>query len=269
VALPGAPTRSGLAERHLTFYSPQGWLRGAPARDGDVLGLMRGLKRLGLHTVTFDAASSDAIDFNTSGLQVLAIEAGVEPTWVYNPASLGPRDAFLLRHIPLPGDPPPCQRLKDGTGVYIVLGNPVVPFELYTFVCPGRIPLFYKRTEPLSLETQVQLHPDIVGAPRAMLLGVLTALHSRGVQLIQFDRASADRLFFQPIGLERLAALAQLPVPAGLAPSQLSVEDAFLLRKAVAPGAPTPCGRFPDGSGLYVVLGNPTVARPHYDCPVR
>ncbi|MCW3028366.1 MAG: 4-amino-4-deoxy-L-arabinose transferase, partial [Solirubrobacterales bacterium] len=47
VALSGAPKNSVLAERELTLYSPDGWLRGGPARDGDVLGLMRGLKRLG------------------------------------------------------------------------------------------------------------------------------------------------------------------------------------------------------------------------------
>jgi hypothetical protein len=269
VALSGAPKNSVLAERELTLYSPDGWLRGGPARDGDVLGLMRGLKRLGVRTVTFDAASSDDIDFNTSGLQVLAIDAGVAPTWVYNPAGLGPSDAFVLRHVPQPGDPSPCRRLKDGSGVYVVLGNPVMPFELYTFICPGRRPVSYKRTAPLSFETQVQLHPDIVGPPRTLLLSALLALHRRGVTLIEFERASANQLFFQPIGLERLAALAQLPVPPGLTPSQLGANGAYLLRKPVAAGGPKPCGLFPDGTGLFVVLGNPTVPRPHYDCPVR
>jgi 4-amino-4-deoxy-L-arabinose transferase-like glycosyltransferase len=269
LALPGAPKNTVLAERQLTLYSPDGWLRGGPERDGDVLGLMRGLKRFGVRTVTFDAASSDAIDFNTSGLQVLAIEAGVQPTWVYAPAALGPRDAFVLRHILQPGDPSPCRRMKDGSGVYVVVGNPVMPFELYTFLCPGRKQPTYKRTAPLSLDTRVQLHPDIVGAPRALLLNVLLALQAHGVAVIEFDRASANQLFFQPIGLERLAAAAQLPVPAGIAPAQLPANGAYLLRRPIAAGGPKPCGRFPDGTGLFVVLGNPTVAQPHYDCPVH
>jgi 4-amino-4-deoxy-L-arabinose transferase-like glycosyltransferase len=120
-ALPGAPKNSAL-ERHVTLYSPDGWLRGGPERDGDILALMRGLHRVGVRSVTFDSASSDDINFNTTGLQVLAIEAGVPPTPVYNPGGLGAHDAFILRHAPAPGDPPPCQRLNDGTGVYVVLG---------------------------------------------------------------------------------------------------------------------------------------------------
>jgi hypothetical protein len=268
VTLPGAPKNATpLAERHVTFYSPDGWLRGGPEHDGDILALMRGLRRVGARTVTFDAASSDDINFNTAGLQVLASEAGLQPALAYNPAGLGPHDAFVLRHVRQPGDPPPCQRLNDGSGVYVVLGNPVIPFELYTFLCPGRQPLLYKRTAPLSLETQIQLHPEITGPSRTLLLGLMLALRRQGVTQLQFDHASADQLFFQPAGLEHLAAAAQLPVPAGLAPQQLTPSDAYLLRRPLVPGGPRPCGRFPDGSGLFVILGDPTVAHPRYDCP--
>ncbi|MGC2375165.1 MAG: glycosyltransferase family 39 protein [Solirubrobacteraceae bacterium] len=149
IALPGAPTSSVLAERHITLYSPDGWLRGGAEHDGDLLALMRGLKRVGVRNVTFDAGSADSADFNTSGLQVLAIQAGLPPTTVYNPAALGPHDAFMLRHVPQPWDPPPCQRLRDGTGVYVVLGYAYIPFSNYTFICPTHHPLLYKRTAPL------------------------------------------------------------------------------------------------------------------------
>jgi hypothetical protein len=149
IALPGAPTSSVLAERNITLYSPDGWLRGGPEHDGDLLALMRGLKRVGVRTVTFDAGSSDDINFNTSGLQVLAAEAGLPYTTTYNPGGLGPRDAFVLRHIPQPWDPPPCQRLNDGTGVYVVLGYAYIPFSNYTFICPTHRPLLYRRTVPL------------------------------------------------------------------------------------------------------------------------
>jgi hypothetical protein len=148
VTLPGAPTNSVLAERHITLYSPDGWLRGGPEHDGDLLALMRGLERAGVHTVTFEAASSNDVNFNASGLQVLAAEAGLPYTVIYNPGGLGPHDAFMLRHYPQPGDPPPCQRLKDGSGVYVVLGYAYIPFPQYTFICPGHRPLFYKRVAP-------------------------------------------------------------------------------------------------------------------------
>ena len=100
-------------------------------------------------TVTFDAGSSDDIDFNTSGLQVRAIEAGLTPTATYNPGALGPHDAFVLRHVLAPGDPPPCQRLNDATGVYVVLGYAYIPFSQYTFICPDHHPLLYRRATPL------------------------------------------------------------------------------------------------------------------------
>lgn len=262
----GSKIKTGLAERHLTFYSPDGWLRGAPEHDGNILALLQGLKRVGVRTVTFDAASSDDIDFNTSGLQVLAIDAGLEPKWVYSPTALGPRDAFVLRHVRQSDDPPPCQRLKDGSGVYVVLGSPVIPFELYTFLCPGRRPLFYKRTAPLSLATRIELHPDITGSSRALLLNVMLGLRKHGARTLEFDRASADKPFFQPTGLERLAAVAQLPVPP-VTPRQFTPRDAFLLRRPIGPGGPRACGRFPDDTGLFVVLGDPLAAHPRYYCP--
>ncbi|MGH2902018.1 MAG: ArnT family glycosyltransferase [Solirubrobacteraceae bacterium] len=269
LTFPGAPKDSVLAERSLTFYSPDGWLRGGPEHDGDILALMRGLKRIGVRTVTFDAASSDDIDFNTSGLQVMAFEAGLQPTFVYDPAGLGPHDAFLLRHFPEAGDPPPCQRLNDGSGVYVVLGNPIMPFATYTFVCPGRTPLYYKRTAPLSLETQIQLHPEITGPSRTLLLGVMQGLRREGVPLIQFDPASANAPFFNYVGLAQLAGLAKLPVQSSYAPQTLTPTDAFLLRKPIVAGGPTPCGHFPDGTGLYVVRGSPLVPSPDYKCPFQ
>jgi hypothetical protein len=144
-----------------------------------------------------------------------------------------------------------------------------MPFGLYTFLCPGRKPLFYKRTAPMSLETHIQLHPELTGPSRSMLLAILLALHRQGVQALQFDHASANQLFFQPTGLERLAALAEIPIPPALTEEQLTPSDAFLERKPITPAGPAPCGRFPDGTGLYVLLGNPNVAHPRYDCPLH
>ena len=266
IALAGAPAGSTLEERHFTFYSPEGWLRGGPGHDGNLLQLMRGLRAVGVRTVTFDAGSSDVIDYNTQGLQVLAIEAGLPPAPTYNPGGLGPHDAFVLRHMPQAGDPPPCQRLNDGSGVYVVLGTAYVPFVNYTFICPGRHPLAYRRTAPLPLALEVQAHPDITGSARALLLRVMLSLRAQGVRMIQFDHALADTPTFQLTGLTRLAALAQLPVPRDYLPQLLPDNAAFMLRQTIKTGGPPACGRLPDGSGLYVILGNPTVAHPRYAC---
>src|SRR5262249_25968821 len=157
-------------------------------------------KRVGVQTITFDLASSNAIDFNTFGLQVLADQAGLRLTAAYEPAALGPHDGFMLRHIPQPGDPPPCQRLHDGNGVYIVLGNPVMPFALYTFICPGHHPLLYKRSG-VPQATLAQLRLELSEPSRQMVLAVLVALHGRGVSALQIDRASAHKPFFHPTGV--------------------------------------------------------------------
>jgi 4-amino-4-deoxy-L-arabinose transferase-like glycosyltransferase len=145
IALPGARDKTSLGERYLTLYSTSGWLRGAPDNnDGNVLALMRGLRRAGIGGVAFCCVNP--IDFNLAGLPVFAYEAGLQDrgTSTADLASLGRSDVFLLAHAPTPGDPPPCQKLRDGTGIYAELGNPLIkPFSQYTFICPGHRPEIY------------------------------------------------------------------------------------------------------------------------------
>ncbi len=50
IALPGAPASSGLYTRQVTLYSPEGYIRGGPEHDGNILQLMRQLKRAGIQT---------------------------------------------------------------------------------------------------------------------------------------------------------------------------------------------------------------------------
>jgi uncharacterized membrane protein YsdA (DUF1294 family) len=140
-ALPGAFDKSPLGARYVTFYSTSGWLRGAPENDdGNVPALLAGLRRHGVTEVTF--CCSNPIDFNVIGLSVMTSEAGLyNPV---NPLALTAKGVFLATHSPMPGDPPPCQRLRDGTGIYAELGNPIgTPFSQYTFICPTHKPLIY------------------------------------------------------------------------------------------------------------------------------
>lgn len=147
VALPGAYDKTPLGARYITLYSTGGWLRGAPDNhDGNVLALMRELRRAGVKGVAFCCVNP--IDFSIGGLQVFAIEAGLTDigTSTAALASLGPNDVFLLAHTWMPGDPPPCQTF-DGIGIYAELGNPLItPFSQYEFICPGRRPEIYGHT---------------------------------------------------------------------------------------------------------------------------
>jgi hypothetical protein len=152
-SLPGAYPEKTNAERFITFYATTGWLAGPPERsDGNILALMRGLRQHGVRAFAACCAKearpegaveggANRVDFNVSGLVVMGREAGLH--YVEQQSELGPRDVFLMAHAPIPGAPP-CQRLRDGTGIYAVLGNPIGrPVSQYTFICPGRTPAIY------------------------------------------------------------------------------------------------------------------------------
>ena len=74
--------------------------------------------------------------FAPIGMTKLAAQAGLSVSPVYDPLALGPHDAFLVRRFRAPGDPPPCGRLPDGSGLYVVLGVPASNFASSHFDCP-------------------------------------------------------------------------------------------------------------------------------------
>jgi hypothetical protein len=151
-SLPGAYPEQPPQQRFITFYSTFGWLRGPPeSGDGNMLALLRGLRREGIRAVGFCCTrerpevgvdgGAERGDFNVSGLRVIAIEAGLKYT--ADQTSLGPRDVFLYVN-PLAQAVPPCQRLRDGAGIYAILGNPIGgTFARYTFICPTHEPPIY------------------------------------------------------------------------------------------------------------------------------
>ncbi len=82
-----------------------------------------------------------------------AVNLYVEPTPI-----AAPDGAYVLLKPVKPGDPPPCQRLMDGSGIrsgiYVVRGpiaglnaqllrNPANPAQRYQLVCPGRATVSY------------------------------------------------------------------------------------------------------------------------------
>ena len=90
----------------------------------------------------FDYGSANVPFFAFTQLHTLAASIGVTAQ-PFDPPEVKPNDAFLLRHVDGAGEPPPCMSFPDGTGLYIVLGNPYIPFPNYEFYCPTRTPRRY------------------------------------------------------------------------------------------------------------------------------
>jgi 4-amino-4-deoxy-L-arabinose transferase-like glycosyltransferase len=150
VSLPGAQNNF-LYPWQLTLYENQGWLRGGPLHNEDVSALLTGLHRMGITAISVDPAD-DGIDFNILGMAPLVYMSGmnVDPA-----ATQAPDSAYLLLHVPRPGDLPPCQ-INDGSGVYVVRGpiaglndqllrDNASPTQQYTFICPGRASVAWPR----------------------------------------------------------------------------------------------------------------------------
>ena len=253
--LPGAsrsPTLNNAGT--LTVFSPMGWRAGPPVRDGDLLGLFRGLKKMGVQLIEFDGGSANRVDFNNLGLVVLAEIAGIPVPAENNLPAMGPEAAFVRGAGGLPGDPPPCQRLDDGTAVYVSLGNPLMfPLGETTFVCPERRHPFYHAVAPPGA-------PAMPAALRTYLTSVLSAMRRQGVTTVEFDASTLTlRPYLDRASLENLAASVGLRVPGSYNPGALGPHQAFLQRQSwiLQKEGPNPCGRMPDGTGLYITLGDP------------
>lgn len=253
--------------RSFTFYSPAGYVRGGPAKDGDVLNLMRSLRRSGVRQIGIDGGSANALDFNFAGLRAFSRIADLPIVAGDNLSALRPQDGFLLRRSPQEGDPRPCQRLSDGSGIYVELGNPLrFPFELGTFICPGRRPERYRRTAPLP----ATITHVVAGPARASLLRLMRGLRRAGTRVVEFDPVSMVSESTDLIGLTKLVVIAGLRRPPTYAPSKLGPHDAFLIGHPPIAGV-APCVTLPGGPGVYVVLGNPVIpfAQYRFYCPLR
>jgi 4-amino-4-deoxy-L-arabinose transferase-like glycosyltransferase len=147
ISLPGAQNNV-LHQWQLTLYEADGYVRAGPQSDGDVPALMDGLRRAGIRGISI-ATGPNPIDFNNWGLMTLAVTHGLLNG---DPSVPATQQASLILGAPGLAGPPPCQRLLDGSGIYVVRGpapglnlatlrNPADPRQRYTFICPGRPPL--------------------------------------------------------------------------------------------------------------------------------
>jgi hypothetical protein len=109
----------------LTLYANYGVWLGPPARDGDLLGLLRALHRSGVRDVRWYPERGNELEFSFQGITVLARIAGLRvPRTPIDPDRAGRYYAFLR---PGPADEPelpsPCIVLRDGEGVWVRLGG--------------------------------------------------------------------------------------------------------------------------------------------------
>ena len=118
----------------------------APERT-HLLAVMRAMRKQGVTTVEFDAATLNLTPFlDRDALENLAAQAGLAVPGVYDPATLGPHEAFMQRqpwNLQKEG-PKPCGLTSDGDGLYITLGDPLHAAQSYRYYCPLRSPRFAK-----------------------------------------------------------------------------------------------------------------------------
>ena len=136
------PQRVASLEK-LVAYSSNGFLAGGPIRDGDLPGLLEQLHREGVRTVTWGSSQSEGPDFSLEGLIALVRIANLTYLVGRSPEfSRSSSTATLVHEQIRAADPPPCARLHDGTGVWVVRYDAAAAkLALY---CPSRRPQFYR-----------------------------------------------------------------------------------------------------------------------------
>jgi Dolichyl-phosphate-mannose-protein mannosyltransferase len=135
------PTTEQAPDR-IVLYSPNGFLVSAPSRDGDVPGLLQTLRREGVETLSWDFGQSRAPDFSFAGLSPLAKIAGLTPVITREPEFSPTASIATLLHEPANAhSAPPCTRLSDGTGVWVVRYD--ASARQLAFYCPTRRPRYY------------------------------------------------------------------------------------------------------------------------------
>jgi 4-amino-4-deoxy-L-arabinose transferase-like glycosyltransferase len=135
--LPGAQAEFRQNPGFITVSHTGGFLSGRPARDGDLLTTLRALKFEGVRTVVVESRTLFEPDFSEAGISALSAIAGLKAeVWEGGPQTrLTTQDAILL-HRPIgPNWRHPCITLSDGTGVWIVIGDPQSKDSSYD--CPA------------------------------------------------------------------------------------------------------------------------------------
>jgi 4-amino-4-deoxy-L-arabinose transferase-like glycosyltransferase len=121
---------------NFTLTSTLGLWIGPPQRNGQMLALLRGLRRNGVREIWVSGKESE-IEYSYPGMLALARIAQLDVTRTYvDPVRASPTYAVLSRHEPEADSPIPCIRLENGAGVWVRLGGFIGP-EAWGY-CPVR-----------------------------------------------------------------------------------------------------------------------------------
>jgi 4-amino-4-deoxy-L-arabinose transferase-like glycosyltransferase len=154
-ALVSSPAHTAARPDRIVWYSNAGYLVAGPQRDGDVLGLLRALRRRGVRQVTFrfikereDVFGPGPSHFSTSGLLALSLIAHLDTSPHTELVRTGPQVVALIHRRITSSAPPPCTRLSNGTGVYVLRLNPAV--HRLSLYCPYSHPDYYPGATDVS-----------------------------------------------------------------------------------------------------------------------
>jgi hypothetical protein len=125
----------------IVFYSNQAFVVGAPHRDGDVLSLLRELRREGVRVIAFTVEETREPDFSYEGLAPLALIAGLGESLETELVRTDPTVAVLLHRPVSAGSAATCTRLSDGTGVWVAREDTAT--GIVEYYCPFHHPRFY------------------------------------------------------------------------------------------------------------------------------
>jgi 4-amino-4-deoxy-L-arabinose transferase-like glycosyltransferase len=142
VKLVSSPPSTEAAPDRIVLYSNVGFLVAGPQRDGDVPGLLSMLKKEGVVVVVINPEQAEAPDFSAEGLFPLFMIVKMLPS--IEPSLLNGNTAVvaLVHKAILPGSPPACTTLSDGTGVWVLRFN--AASRMVGFYCPSRNPRYYR-----------------------------------------------------------------------------------------------------------------------------
>jgi 4-amino-4-deoxy-L-arabinose transferase-like glycosyltransferase len=135
IRAPGQVPQGFIQPRRFTLLRSYSWPVGPPQGDGRLLDVFRALRARGFRQLEVQAASNQ-IDFDVTGVVLMARIAGLRRPPGYAPEQLGSDAVFVLRAT-APTPWPACRHLSDGSAVLVLARHRGSP-RGWVSACPSR-----------------------------------------------------------------------------------------------------------------------------------